>query len=307
LEQEKKLKYPFDMTSKHPFPQGEENFNKWLVSEYFKNGTVEAVFRKYRYDIPISYAQYQRVLDKWGIVKTAGPNSKLAESLEFFSYLAKENIPFEKLYKKMPPSFRTSAVTLYRILGYMKEGITRRIGVALVLTPYNSNTKVLIAHDISTPRIELGKSFGSISLPMGYARKRDTREVNILRILQQEVFTKDVIGATFPHYVIPEFPEPFMYLDIADVRVSVFHITLPKNLSRKNFFSSYKLKDYLFEDKKNILENIQGRNYRAGVVDAVKGYSKYLGLVERNLVINPLQTLSLLNKDLATITVDLEI
>ena len=125
--------------------------------------------------------------------------------------------------------------------------------------------------------------------------------------MQQEVFTKDVIGATFQHYVIPDFPEPFMYLDIADVRVSVFHITLPKNLSRKNFFSSYKLKDYLFEDKKNILENIQGRNYRAGVVDAVKGYSKYLGLVERNLVINPLQTQSLLNKDLATITVDLEI
>lgn len=291
--------------SQTQYPTKAEDFEKWLVREYFKYGSVNEVFKKYRYDIPISYAQYQRVLDKWSVVKAAGPNNKLTEALEFLSYLARENVPFEKIYKNIPSSFQTSAVTLYRILEYVKEGITRRVGTALVVTPFDSREKVLIGRDVSTPSVEMGKNYGSISLPMGYSRKRDSRRTNILRVLQQEMFTNKVIENVFPEEVIPLNPEPFMYLDVADVRVSVYHIGLPKGFSGLRNFSSYKLKEYSFVDVGKII-NMKLGNLRVGVVETAKSYKKYLDLLDRNLTANPLQAKSLINKTLAVVKVELE-
>lgn len=287
------------------FPKDEEKFNRFLVREYFKEGTVEAVFKKYRFSLPVSYATYQRVLDKYGVVKTAGPNSKLTEAVSFLSHLAKDNIALEDLYKKMPSSFQTSVSTLYRILGYVKEGITRRVGTALVLTPYNNKTKILLGLDCSKPRIELGKPWGATSLPMGFSRKRDSRKTSVLRILQQEVLTEKVIKRTFPEDLVSGDLEPFMYLDIADVRVAIYHLQLSKELSSLRNFQSYKIQNYSFQTIEEILERKNGQ-YRAGIVEAVRGYKKHLGLVNRNLVVNPLQATSLLNKDLATVTVDIE-
>lgn len=293
------------MTSNNKFPRGEEKFNKWIVAEYFKHGSVDEVLRIHRWGLPISYANYQRILDKWGVVKAAGPNSKLTEALEFMTHLAYDNIPIEELYKKMPPSFQTSASTLYRILAYVKEGITRRVGTALIITPYDSKDKILLAHDVSTPRIELGKPYGALSLPMGYSRKRDGRKVNIIRVLQQEVFTRKTLELAFPNETVPQDPQPFMYLDIADVRVSLYHLQLPKNLSGVRNFSSYKLKEFEYVSMDKILKG-DYKNLRAGVIDAVAGYKKHLELFHRNLVVNPLQEKSLLNKELATIVVEVK-
>jgi len=58
------------MNSNRKFPKGEKEFNKWIVSEYFKHGSVDEVLRINRYGLPISYANYQRILDKYGIVLT---------------------------------------------------------------------------------------------------------------------------------------------------------------------------------------------------------------------------------------------
>jgi hypothetical protein len=284
--------------------KSEEEFTKFLVKEYFKHGSVDEVFRKYKYDLPISYANYQRILDKKGVVKAVGPNNKLTEAVDFFTHLAKDNIPFEQLYKRMPPSFQTSASSLYRMLLYIKEGVTRRTGVALVVTPFDNNEKVLVAEDVSTPRIEIGKLFRSLSLPMGFARKRDSRRTNVLRILQQEVFTDKVIESVFPNSFITENIEPFMYLDIADVRVAVYHLQLTKDLSEHKNFKSYKLKNYKFLSTSQILSSED--RFRIGVKDAVKGYKKHLKYLKRNLKVNPLQYKSILNKELATVTVDIE-
>ena len=283
------------------FPKKEEEFNRWLVREYFKYGTVDEVLRKHRFSIPISYANYQRVLNKWGVVKKAGPNNKLTEAIDFFSHLAKDNLSFEELYSKVPLRFQTSAKTFYRIFQYIKEGLTRRVGVGLIITPFNSQTKILLGRDVSTPRIELGKAFGQLSLPMGYARKRDSRRINILRILQQEVFTEEVINRTLTE-IIPGNPEPFMYLDIADVRVALYHLQLPQNVSKLTDFFSYKLRDYKFVGLEEILT--AGKGFRVGIKEAVLGYKKYLGLIARNLSVNPIQARSVLNRDLATIEVD---
>lgn len=287
------------------FPQGELKFNKWLVKEYFKHGSVDEVLRVHRFSLPLSYATYQRILDKWKVVKVAGPNNKFNEAVEFFSHLAIDNLPIESLYKKIPLRFQTSVTTFYRILEYVKEGITRRVGVGLIITPYDSEKKILVAKDISLPRIELGKSFASLSLPMGYSRKRDSKRVNILRILQQEVFTDMVIERKFPEEIVSLLPEPFMYLDIADVRVAIYHLQLPKSLTAKSNFTSFKLCNFNYMNIEEILE--KKKEFRVGVREAVLGYKKYLNLLSRNLSANPIQEKSVLNKELATVTVDLEV
>jgi hypothetical protein len=282
----------------------EEEFNRYLVTEYLKYLSVDEVFRKNRYSLPISYASYQRVLDKWGVVKAAGPNNKLTEAVEFFSHLAKDNILVDDLYRKTPPSFQTSIKTLYRILSYIKEGITRRVGTALVITPYNFPEKILLAKDISAPNLALGKSYGAYSLPMGYSRKRDSRFTNVLRILQNEVFSRQVVEKKFPKEIIPQRLEPFMYLDIADVRVGVYQLFLPKGLTSLKVFNSYKLKGYNFFDLNSLLGEKTKQTFRAGVVEIARGYKKYLRLLSRNLVVNPLQGQSLLNKQLAEVAIE---
>jgi hypothetical protein len=286
------------MTSICNFPRGnEKKFNKWLVQEYFKHGSVDEVLKVHKFDIPISYAQYQRVLDKWDVVKAAGPNNKITEALDFFYHFAQKNIPLEEFYKRMPPSFRTSAATMYRILGYVKEGITRRMGTAVILSNNQSDNKVLIGNDISTPRIELGKPYGSVTIPMTFSRKRDLREDAIMRVLQQEVFTQKAVDKKIPK-IIPTLPKPFMFLDIADVRVEIFHIKLPKRLSNVKLFSSYKMKNYKFINIDNVEKRLN-KKLRVGILEAMQGYKKYLKLRKRNLSFNPLQYKSNLNYYLA--------
>lgn len=290
----------FDKNS--PPEKREKKFNEFLVSEYLKHGTVDEVYRRNEHSLPISYAQFQRVLDKWGIVKAAGPNSKLAEMLGFLTKLMEENIPLEVLYRKMPPSFRTSATTMYRILGYVKEGITRRIATGLIITPSNNNKKILVADDISTPRVDLGKPFGAVSIPMGFSRKRDSREDAILRLLQQEVFTQKAVKKKMPN-IISERPKQFMFLDIADVRVEIFHLKLPKKISGIRNFSSYKLQNFRFIDTNKIVRSKQ-KIFRIGVIEAARGYEKYLEIKKRNLTINPLQYKSQLNYYLSEVRPD---
>ncbi len=275
----------------------ERKFNEFLITEYLKYGSVDEVFKRNNHDIPISYAQYQRILEEWGIVKAAGPNSKLTETLGFLTKLTEEKIPLEMLYKKMPSSFLTSAATMYRILGYIKEGITRRIATGLVITSSANKNKILIAKDVSVPRIELGKPYSCLSIPMGFSRKRDPREEAILRVLQQEVFAEKTIKRKIPN-IIPERPKPFMFLDIADVRVEIFHLVLPKKISDLKNFSSFKLKNYKYMDIDKVKLS-KRKNFRVGVVEAVKGYKKYLEFNKRNLVFNPLQYRSHLNYYLA--------
>lgn len=280
----------------------ERKFNQSLVEQYLKYGSVDEVFRNNNYSLPISYAQFQRVLDRWEIVKAAGPNSKLTEMLGFLTRLAEENIPLESLYKKMPPSFRTSAATMYRILGYVKEGITRRVATGLIIAPNNNKKKILVADDVSIPRLELGKPYGSVSIPMGFSRKRDAREDAILRLLQQEVFTQKAIKQNMPE-IIPARPKPFMFLDIADVRVEIFHLRLPKKLSGIRNFSSYKLQNFRFIDTDKVVES-KRRIFRIGVIAAVRGYEKYLEIKKRNLPFNPLQYKSRLNYYLSEVQPD---
>lgn len=290
---------------KNKFPRGsQEEFERFLVDKYFQFGSVDKVLKKFQFDLPISYAQYQRVLDKFGVIKAVGPNGKFSEAVEFLSQMAHDNLDFEKAKKSLPPSFATSASTLYRILSYVKKGVTRRTGVALLISPFNNHKKILIARDISTPNLQLGKNYGDFSLPMGYSKKSDNRQKNIKRVLQHEVFCKNVVKRDFPEDVVPKDPEPFLYLDIADVRVSVFQISFPRGFDDEKLFSSYKLEKYSFVEMNKILE---GKiKTRSGVKEAVAGYRKYLEYQKKDFRVNPLQNKSSINVELAEVVIEIE-
>lgn len=280
--------------------KSEKEFNEYLVCEYLRYGSVDEVLKKHNYDLPTSYSNFHRILDKWDIVKAAGSNSRLAESIEFLAKIAEERTSLESVYNRTPSRFKASVATMHRILGYVKEGITRRLGTALVITPYNDRDKVLIAKDVSRPRIEFGKKYGAITIPMGFSRKRDTSTQAIKRVLQQEVFTDDAVKRKFPDGIVSEDLKPFLYLDIVDVRVEVFHLQLPKKYSNPKSFSSYKLDGFKFVDIDKLIKDKSGYKLRAGVKEGLLIYKHYQELLARNLTPNPMFDTALVNSRLAS-------
>ncbi|OGM25928.1 hypothetical protein A3D00_00940 [Candidatus Woesebacteria bacterium RIFCSPHIGHO2_02_FULL_38_9] len=253
----------------------DRNLYEQIVADYLRYGSVDKVVREREY--PVSYVEIHRIISKWGIVKATGrSNTKMSEILSFLSYMAHVGLPLESLYKEMPPSFQPSLETLYRILHCVKEEVIRRVGTAVVITPFQNPGLVLVANDISTPRIELGKPYGSLSLPMGFSSKYDSPNQSILRVCQQEVFTRQTIKGNFPYSVLSEEPEPLMKIDIADVRVCVYSLELPRNLGNTRNFWSYKLTGYKFVSVDDLAGRNQNLNLRAGIKEIAMGYQNFL-------------------------------
>ncbi len=239
------------------------DFEKFLISEYFKHGSINKVFYFHHFSIPISYAGYDRVLTKYGIIKSAGPNSKLTESLRVLSLVADYKLSLEKIYEKYAPqTIRVSTNTLHRILHYTRLGLTRRQGTALIITCKNQE-EILVGNDQSLSNGNLGNK-GDISLPMGHSKTGESPRESIIRVLQQEVFTNLVLNQAFPYEVVPEHPKPVLYINIADIRVSVYHLSLVGKYS----FSSFKLNRLRFQS----IEKISTSRIRPGVEDILKFY-----------------------------------
>lgn len=252
------------MISKKPIIS---EFETYLVSEYFRLGSINKVFQEHKYNLPISFAGFDRLLSKFRVVKSAGPNSKLSESLYILSLLANYKIPLEKAYHQhAPKSIQVSTNTLHRILHYTRLGLIRRQGTALIITPKGTPNKVLFGKDLSLTNSSLGNK-GDISLPMGHSKIGEPIKDSISRILQNEVFTNNVLSQCFPWNIIPEHIKPVMYINIADVQVSVYKIELPLKLTK---FSSFKLFNLKFLD----LENLPNANYRPGIKDILNQYLK---------------------------------
>jgi len=258
-----------------------DEFEEKLIREYFACGSINKVFQKHHYNLPISFAGYDRVLTKYGVVKSAGPNSKLSESLFLMSLLADYKISLEKIYHRFAPkTFQVSSNTLHRILHYTRLGLTRRQGVALLIVTKDKPTKVLMGNDFSLRDKKLGNK-GDLSLPMGYSKLGEPAKDSIARVLQNEVFTNRVVARKFPWKVIPDHNKPVMYVNIADICVSVYKLEIPTNLVD---FSSLKLRNIRFRE----ISEIDKYSLRAGVEDIVKTYEN-LGKSEQSaeaLVVN---------------------
>jgi hypothetical protein len=252
----------------------ENDFYKNIIRLYLKYGSVDEVFRVTNYDLPISYPGMQHLIKRWGIIKSAGPNSKLSETLTFLTLLSDNQIPMERLFKKLPPSFKTSLSTMHRILHNVKTGVTRRFGTALVITPKNQKNSILMGEDITPPKIELGKPTGSKTLPMTYSSGSEDPKISILRVLQQEVYSELAVNKNIPVEIIPEDPKPFMHLSIADIKVSVYHLEISDNFLNSNDFSSFKVKDHSFISAKEVL--LSREIVRIGVKEIITKYNEYI-------------------------------
>lgn len=270
-------------------------FNQFIVAQYLKYGSVDEVFRQNNYDLPISYPEVHRLVKRWGIVKSAGPNSILSEAITFLTLLSRDRIPLESLYKCLPPSFKTSMGTMHRLLHNIKEGVVRRVGTALVITPFDNPGMVLVGNDVSTPRLELGKPFGAVTLPMGYSKENEDSKDSILRVLQGEVFTKMAIERTLPSEIIPSALQPFFFIDLADIRIAVYHLVLPESLSKIENFASFKVQNHRYLPTVELATGQKEYNFRAGISEIGLGYQRYL----EQAWVTPLATRCLLNQELA--------
>ena len=177
-------------------PLKQDDFETYLVSEYFKHGSINKVFSAHHYNLPISFAGFTRVLTKYHVVKSAGPNSNLSESLHILSKIVDYKIPLERIYHQFAPkTIQVSTNTLHRILHYTRLGLTRRQGAALVINPKESVERYLLGNDLSLSNPSLGRK-GDLSLPMGHSKIGENPRESILRVLQQEVFT-NLVGEDF--------------------------------------------------------------------------------------------------------------
>jgi len=244
----------------------ELSFEKFLISEYFRLGSINKVFHEHKFNLPISFAGYDRVLSKFGVVKSAGPNSKLSESLYFLSLLANYKIPLEKAYHLYAPkTIQVSTNTLHRMLHYTRLGLTRRQGVALIISPKGHPEKILMGNDFSLTTSSLGNK-GDLSLPMGHSKTGEPIRDSIARVLQNEVFTNEVVNHKFPWEVIPEHIKPLVCVNVADISVSIYKLELP--IAKKSF-SSFKLENLKYLDI-NYLPEV---SFRPGIKDVLDYYA----------------------------------
>jgi hypothetical protein len=283
----------------------ERSFEIEFVKAYLELGSVDKVFERAHYDLPISVPGAHRLIQRWGIVKGAGPTSILSEALTFMTLLLNARKPVvEEFYKSLPHEFQASLGTMHRIVHNIKEGIIRRVGTALVVTPFGNPDMILVGDD-KAPRLDLGKPYGHVSLPMGYSKQGELVSDSIKRVLQQEVFTDHTVNMTFPSGIIHDRSTPFMYLDIADVRVAAYHIALPKNLSGIENFSSFKLENFRYIPLTEILYNDEIKySFRAGVREIVEGYRNYNEKAAASLDYQPVTEKSNINVELRALAME---
>lgn len=242
------------------------DFEKKLVREYFKCGSINKVFHKYRFDLPISFAGYARLLGKYKVVKSAGPNSKMSESFYMLSLLANYKISLEKIYHRYAPkSIQVSINTLHRILHYTRLGLTRRQGAVLIINSKDNPNKVLIGNDNSIVSSSALGNKGDVTLPMGHTKLGEPVCDSIARILQNEVFTDEIINNLFPWSIIPQHIKPIMRINITDICVSVYSIELPLKYPK---FSSFKLSNLKLTD----ISKINFENTRPGIQEILDVY-----------------------------------
>jgi hypothetical protein len=155
---------------------------------------------------------------------------------------------------------------------------------------------ILVGNDVSTPRLELGKPYGAVSLPMGFSHKRDSDVKKVARVGQQEIFTGLTIERRFPNELFTSDLRPFMFVNIADVSVEVFHLDVPPHLIDGLF--SFKLDDLRFVDRSDLQSGLPDGTLRTGMGEIAHGFESHLHSVAHNRSVAPLQITSSLNKQL---------
>ncbi len=240
-------------------------FEQNLLELYLKLGSIEAVFKFKKYNLPISFAGYARLLKKYQIVTTAGPNSHLSESLYFFSLLKTYKKSLEEIYRKyLPIKINVSLNTLYRVLRLIRLGVTRRHATIILITQNGEDNKYLVGEDVSLSKNTFGQK-GDWSLPTGFTREQDSDYVSILRVLQREVFTKHATENSFPWNVLNQPLKPLFAFKLVDIKVHVYHLRISRKTSK---FFSFKLQNHKYLS----LNEIRALKTRPGTVEILEHF-----------------------------------
>lgn len=249
----------------------EQMFREFLIEDYLRYGSVDTVYRVHRFNLPIAYASYQRLLDQWGIVKAAGPHAELPLVLSFLKLMAQKILPLETLYRENPRFWYVSLSTMHRVYTAITQGVTRRFGTALVISPQERPDLILAGRE-TTANPALGKHIGSLTIPMTYSKRRESPQDSILRVLQQEALSSLAVTRSLPAAeIIPDSPSPLMTINIADVRVRVFSLALPASL--RGHLSSFKLDDLGFINAQEVAAGDPlDSPFRTGVPEIAAGY-----------------------------------
>lgn len=251
------------------FEPAEISFYRPLIEQYLKFGSVDEVFLKSGFTTGISYPHFHRILDQWGIVKSAGPNSRLSEALFFMAHLVRQQLPLEAIYRLLPTRLKVSKATLHRIVEAVRKGLHRRQGTALLLSFSDRPGEVVIGSDQSVARPELGKHLGDLSLPMTFYKKGETAKTKITRTLQQEVFSNLALDRISLESLISVNTNLSFKIYIADVLVDVYEIEIDSKY--RKFLSSPKLSNLHLEPVNQIAAaNPLESHYRSGVPEIAK-------------------------------------
>jgi len=243
----------------------------WFVDLYMKHGSVEEAMKASRYGLPISVAGFHRIVTKKGMIKSPGRHMSFPEALHFFKEKAlTPGTPLEKLYRKMPPSFKTSMVTLHRIYRYIESGKIRRHATALIIHNQSRPQEILVGDEVSG-NSRYGRKVGDSSVLMSFSKEGESCNDSVLRVLQQEFSISLAISGELEN-LVPKNISPLMYLDILDVRVQVFNLELPSSLDSLESCSSYKIKNHRFENIYDIAPDL----LRLGVKEIIDGYKLYV-------------------------------
>ncbi|MFC1649214.1 hypothetical protein ACFL2C_00690 [Patescibacteria group bacterium] len=257
------------MSNKHS--TSELKYHKQLVKLYLKHGSLDEVFKSEGSDLPFSYPHAHRILNDWGVVKSVGrQRTGLAETIYFFDRLAKEKIPIEKLKRSMPHRFHASASSLHRAYRHIRNGLTQREATAILML---LDSKVLVGNDLTSSRLHYGKIKGSKTIPVSFSSKHENPYVSLLRTLQQEVFSAEVVEKKSIQGFIPKTPKPFLLIDIADVRCRVYYLRTSAAKLKKFKLKSYKLENLRFVPMSKVpKKNYSNTSWRPGIPEIIIYY-----------------------------------
>lgn len=256
--------------------------DEWFLKRYFEYGSVEAAMSRGE-PLPTSVANYHRLIQKYGIVGSAGRHTSFPEVLHFFKEIAlAPDTPLEQLYHEMPLTFKTSLATLHRIYQHIEANVVRRYATALFITREDKG-KFLVGEELTT-NTRYGKQTGAVTVPMTFSKENESAVDSIFRVLQQEVSFPLALSGEFSkkselyRNLSTQDLQPFMYLHIVDTQVVAYHLTLPEV---GDSLESFKLKNHTFIEIPDFNEL---QNVRTGVTELVSGFDQYLN--------SPLQTLA---------------
>lgn len=276
-------------------PEAENKYSdEWFVALYLRYGSVEEVVRSHPGNLPISIANYHRLVNKFGLVKSAGRHVSLPETLHFFREKAMDpSLPIERIYQSMPPSFQTSLSTIHRIYQSIESQVVRRYAAALVISSADNPNEILMGKEVYA-NSRYGKKIGDYSIPMSFAKKDDSDFDSALRVIQQEVFSGLAVkkcltpASALARQIVPIDISPFALYDIVDVRVRMYHLVFPSQIGMDELFS-YKLTEHAMVERGEIPQAM----LREGVAEMVDIYgdSIYAG----NAYVPPNHFLSSIN------------